>query len=80
MLLLYIYGIARDSLISIAITLAMNMFISCMYTPKPLNTELVKVIKIILCSYKRFTCEYNQECTFSGRTISTCLIHLVIMT
>ena len=39
--LLNIYGIARDSLISIAITLAMNIFISCMYTPNTLNIELV---------------------------------------
>ena len=52
LLLLYIYVIARESLISIAITLAINVFIYCKYTPKALNMEFVKVIKIILCSYQ----------------------------
>ena len=51
MLLLYIYAIARDSLLSIAVTLAMNIFLYCMYTPKTLNIELVKVIRMILDTY-----------------------------
>ena len=42
----------RDLLISIAITLAIKVFLYCTYTPKTLSIELVKVIRMILCSYK----------------------------
>ena len=49
-MLVYIYGIGRYLFISIAITLAMNIFLYCTNTSKILNIEFVKVIKMI-CGY-----------------------------